>query len=687
MANETLFRGLSIRIVAFAIAILVLSLAGLSYATYDVFDRQAAAELDRKAAAVADLIANRVGRALDLGVPFDQLVGVEEFLGDVIQDQPEFASVALADAAGREVYRKDRPRRQGDVRVQSWPVTARGAAAGAVLIGVDSAALNERLVGIAFDVGVTLLVSALISLEVLLVLIAVSLTIPVGTLVTLMNRVAGGDFSRRVDDRARDQVGRLTAAFNSAIERVNREYRAALDRALSAGADAAAWGAELSRRFVFAPAAGAEPFAPQSVLFIRLPLFLFFFGSELPRSFLPILAKELHAASGPTPAWLAAVPGGDWLAQAYAAIPAEVLVALPLSAYLLGIALFSPVAGRLAAARGSRTLFSIGVVPAVAGYVLTFLADSLPELILWRTVNALGFAFVSIAALDHISAVTTPTTRAQGMAAYLAAYVSAGVCGTAIGAILADRIGFPPVFLLSAVFTLGSAVLLWILTPATPHRDAAPARKAGGGSMLRLLATPRFLGLLLCAGIPMQVIQSGFLFYYAPLLLQELGNRQAVIGRVLMIYFLLVIVFNEVLARWADGGQRHGKAVVIGLGLSGCAAAAVGLWTDTWAAAGSVAAIGVAWAFSFSAQGALLLRMGEGRLAGVPPAVAIGFYRLAERCGAMVAPVLMSLMITHMGFADTALITGVGIAICAVLFALQMAALPVTDSTVPETSR
>lgn len=79
----------------------------------------------------------------------------------------------------------------------------------------------------------------------------------------------------------------------------------------------------------------------------------------------------------------------------------------------------------------------------------------------------------------------------------------------------------------------------------------------------------------------------------------------------------------------------------------------------------AVALVGVAWASGFPAQGALVLRIGQHDLAGVAPAVAIGVYRMVERVGAMLAPLLVALLIGVLGYAGAAEAMGAGLLLCA----------------------
>jgi len=104
-----------------------------------------------------------------------------------------------------------------------------------------------------------------------------------------------------------------------------------------------------------------------------------------------------------------------------------------------------------------------------------------------------------------------------------------------------------------------------------------------------------------------------------------------------------------------------------GLAIAGAAGIFGGVLYTSTTVAISVALIGVIWAAGFPAQGALVLRLGESRLAGVAPTVTVGVFRMIERIGAMLAPPLIALLIGFFGYADTAKLIGMVLIGCAML--------------------
>jgi len=396
---------------------------------------------------------------------------------------------------------------------------------------------------------------------------------------------------------------------------------------------------------------------------LRLPLFLFFLASELPRAFLPVWSQTL-AAQAATPSGAQ----GGLLATWLQAVPAHWLTPLPVSLFLLSVALVSPFAGALCARHGARRLLALAMGCALAGHAVALAADSWVLLCLARVLAGVSFGAASVAAIDFIG--RQQGARATGMAMYLAAYVAAGIAGAGAGAVLADRAGYPAVFALGMVL----AVLAGLLVLRLPRQGAgAAATPAPWRALKLLLGHGAFTRLVVLVSLPLQVVQQGLLFFWAPLALASLGEHASFTGLAMMGYFVAVLLCNGPFARRADRDASHARWIAAGLGTAGAAALLAGLGGLTGAvgegglawpgfAAHAVAAgmvlTGLAWAMAFAPQGAVALRISRGGLDGMAPAVAVGVYRTVERVAGVLAPLLVAALVALWGYAVAAAVLG-----------------------------
>ena len=407
--------------------------------------------------------------------------------------------------------------------------------------------------------------------------------------------------------------------------------------------------------------ASAEPDAEKAMLTrLRLPLVLFFIGSELPRAFLPMWSRDLTRQVLPQ-AWEGTL-AARLLAPAFDVLPQAVRMALPISLFLLAGALMSAFAGRYSARHGPKRLFVLGLGLAACGHVLAWMSESLLSLSLARVFAGMSFGCVNVAAFAHIGhAGSAGGARGRGMALYLSAYVTAAICGAGLGSLLHERAGTSAVFAFG-LLCIGLCALTLHGLPQLHTSSTCTVLKTG--LLFRLLRQRPFIRLLILMGLPMQLVQQGLLFYWVPLALTAKGESTSVIGLMMMSYSGLVLLLNTPAAHWADRTGRHVFLVTLGLALTSVAALLSGIFYTPMTIGLGMGLIGVAWAAIFPAQSVLVLNLGELQLVGVAPSEAIGMYRMIERIGSMLSPLLVALLIDNLGYADAAKTMGALLLLC-----------------------
>ncbi len=642
-------RRVRIGLIAMLFVIVVATLAGLSLATLAMFEDALAPALARKAGTVGELMAGRLARTVALGVPIDRMVGLDAFVANRLDGHPEIHRVTLHDHDGRLLYERSfepdphaaatgRAPAHDPARdpVRRFPVTVGDREVATLAFALDPDWLAREFNQIFYDVLTIFCVSLLLTFEIIYIVLRLHIETPIRQVVALLARARAGSFRHVAVAPARDEIGRSVAALNRLIRDLHHRRAALAARVAAIGprlpAAVAHDLATLTARLGAAP----ERLVLSSPSDLRLPLFVFFFATELSRAFLPLFAAALAPDDG--------------------LVPRSVAVALPMIGYGLVAVVLTPVAGTLVDRWGARHLFLVGLVPTVAGLAGQGVAGGLWALVGWRAVEGVGFALVSIAALGYIQTVTTPDTRARGAAVYAAAFVTAGICGTLIGGVLADRIGYGPTIGIGAVLAAVSAAIVWSELPDLGGGRAAAAR-LGRGDFRRALAAPRFLAVALLVGVPAQMIASGYLYYAIPLLLNDAGLTTATIGRVMMVYFLANLVVTQGAAPLADRVGHHAGFAGGGLVVAGFAALVPIVWFELWPIVASVVVLGVAQAAGAPSRGALMIRE-CGQITGVAPGAAISLYRLIERLGAVAGPIATAALVDTLGLKAAVAATG-----------------------------
>jgi MFS family permease/HAMP domain-containing protein len=539
-----------------------------------------------------------------------------------------------------------------------FPIEANGRIATVLHVGVSGEYVRGRLSELLYEAITVIVVSLLVTLEFLMFLMSVRVSGPLERIEAILTDGARGIFGNHLAMRARDEIGDLVTALNRALRGLRQRYEdfnfdvreikdAQIDKSIVNRIQAACQRVEDRYRF-----AGGAELRPRNAMQIRVPLFLFMFAEELPRSFLPLFIARLSPSD--------------------AVISDELLFGLPITLFMLAGMLVVPIGGGLADRFGARRVFLAGVVPATIGYAGTFLAHGYYDLVGWRVLSGIGYGLIFIAAQAWVADNTDARNRAQGMTVFVGAVFAATICGPSIGGIFADRIGFEATFLISAGLAAVSGLLVYVMLDGTVKARTTHRTAFGGQEWRALFSDGRLFAVTVFAAIPGKLILAGFLFYLVPLYLSELGNRQSVIGWMIMLYGVSTLACMPFAARFADRSGRHAAVVaaggvVAGLGcLASLSEASVG--GPSGAVMIAILALGFGHALSLTSQIAIVQEVASYH-GGLGQASVIGAYRLVERAGMVLGPIVAGALAASFGYQGA--IVGIGI-IVLVSIALYM---------------
>ena len=132
---------------------------------------------------------------------------------------------------------------------------------------------------------------------------------------------------------------------------------------------------------------------------------------------------------------------------------------------------------------------------------------------------------------------------------------------------MADNVGERLTLGVSAVLALGSIFIIRLM-PA-PHAPREPRSASSGlpkfGELAALLFNGRFMTVTGLAAIPAKVLLTGVCFYLVPLYVLSLGSTQSVVGRILMLYGVVMVVIMPIAASFATTRARMEWLVGSGL--------------------------------------------------------------------------------------------------------------------------
>lgn len=384
---------------------------------------------------------------------------------------------------------------------------------------------------------------------------------------------------------------------------------------------------------------------------IRPLIFLFIMADGFSLSFFPMFVDSMYE-----PVW---------------GLSREMVMSLPMSAFMLILAISMPLAGSLSDSRGWYKPLILGLVVNAAGHLLTALSQDITQLIAFRSMTAAGFGIVFICAQRFVIDNTSARSRAMGMSGFLAAFFSGDICGTVVGAMLAERIGYGPVFYVSALFSgLALFFLLAIFRGSFRPPRAEPAGNIGiafsGYQLIQVFRDREFLSTVWLQAVPAKLALVGFLFFFVPLYLNSLEAIQSNIGRVIMCYSICIIFIGP-LVSWIFP-QEHLRKYLVGAG--GLLTAGAMLSFTFTSGFGSLLVIvillGVAQSISVPSQAAVISETAAVKEMGA--GAGMGIYRFWERAGNVAGPLLMALLIARLGYEKSVVALGFGTLACSLLY-------------------
>lgn len=632
--------------------------------------------LEDKARAVTLSVQQDIEYAMEIGIPFEEIRGLDTHMSELIEAHPEIEAmrvVAVSGASERALGRGEQAQSSGGqgsanfaleiieeitevtaallglgdgLQTVTVDVVGEGQILARVETTIDDDFLNGKMTSVFFDTLVILIAVSLVALEVVVVVSASQLTEPFRFAEKALNTRALGDLRQYQGARGANRIPRFIRALNAQ----NAKLRDAVAEALRDIGDVARQTLLRSfgeKRSLFVQ----DKRSAASIMDARIPLFVFCFAEELQKSFLPLFVAEFHTEN-------------DLFAR-------DIMMGLPISAFMFVIAVFTPFAGRLVDKFGNKTLFLAGLIPATVGYLVCFFAFSANDILIGRSMTAVGYAVITISCQSYIAAVVTAENRARGMAVFVGVLMTATMCGTAIGAILADWLGYKPVFLIASVFAVFAGILGWsMLSTELPVPETKKKSHGVSNKPIATLArNTQFVLIVLFCAIPAKVILTGFLYLFVPIYLASLDATQSEIGRIMMLYSLIIIPISPLASGFADrlgknlwmviGATIMSGVVLLGLYQNGSAASVLAV----------VAALGVVHAFLKAPLIVAAMEAAE-QSPDITRTGALSLLRTSERIGSVIGPVVVAAMLVVLDYGQVAAIIGLVVAFLGIVMAL-----------------
>lgn len=485
--------------------IVIASVVLIGSVTVSSFDNAVEPELSNRTRLIGSIVRTDIQRALDVGIPFNAIVGLDVYLKRTITTFNEVERITVQNTEGAILGMAQSDRHTGQTQrsifsdvfslpqgVFNLPILNGNRSVGLIVIETSPLFVETRLKDVFLDVVVIALVAILMALELALAISMISVEKPLRRIQSLLEQQKTGNFLYRIREGGLGGIARVSARLNDRAEDLAHRL---------AGIP------ESARSHITAKIANQKPlgFRLSDVSDIRVALFLYAAAVEVSASFLPVYARD------------AAAP--EWLSADAAAVA-------PLVLYLIVIAALSPFAGRLVRRFGARNLFLLSVPPTAAGLIAMGLSESVIAIAFWRGFIASLFALATISCQEYALRSSPDRESSRPIGAFVTVVFGGVFCGSAMGGVVAGRFGFEFAFLFGALLALGAGLLSFFTMrgeagDSDPQREQliTPPTKATGGL--------RFWLLLIGVAAPMSAATAIVVWYLTPLMLSELNAGPA----------------------------------------------------------------------------------------------------------------------------------------------------------------
>ncbi len=382
--------------------------------------------------------------------------------------------------------------------------------------------------------------------------------------------------------------------------------------------------------------------------FMRPVIFACLFATEMSMSYVPIRIGEL---------------GLDLFG-----LPPDLVSGLPISCelFMAGAAMF--IGGFWSQRSGWRPMLFAGLLLCLAGSVLSWLSGGPLPFILSRGFCGLGYGFINLAAQVFVISHSTESSRARDLAFMFAGLYAGTLCGSAMGGLIADRLGYGAVFPATAFMLLLLPLLLWKLLPQERWISTKNAERLSLRDTAAFFSDRRMSALLLFFIIPNALITVCLFQFFVPLSLSQSGTSPATIGRVFLVYCVIVMFAGPYFGALIDRAKTMVKPLFLSQLIAALSVLSLVFLDGVAGAMLCVTLLAMNTAIASNGQGAYALSLPAAERFG--RSRTMGFYNVAMRLGQVFGPLSLGLLMTAWdattGLSILATFTGV----CALFFVL-----------------
>ncbi|MBF0287218.1 MAG: MFS transporter [SAR324 cluster bacterium] len=318
--------------------------------------------------------------------------------------------------------------------------------------------------------------------------------------------------------------------------------------------------------------------------------------------------------------------------------------------------------------KGWHGPFLLGSAITGVALFLSGIASGPLEFLVYRGILGVGYGLAWLSVQGFVLSNTDTSNRARGFSTLVAGIFSGSICGGAAGGMLAERIGYVPVF-----FVAGGLMVLPILFTIiflrksfiTPEANVQQ-EKLESKSFFQFFFNRNIFSTFIFSIVPTSICLVGILYFMSPIYLNQIGVSQSNIGRAFMVFGLCMIFIAPFISRFVDRSESKKKFIVIS-GLCGGLGLSIFFFHDGFSAVVMmILMLGLASSFGSASQMVYVLNLKITHEVGLGKVVSA--QRTSDKLGQMLGPIILGVMISVTGVEQGIAIVGLVYLIFTVLF-------------------
>ncbi len=645
--------------------------------------------ISEKSRAVGNSAVTVIEKALDVGIPIDDLNGSTQFLNMKLKSARELEYLILTDAKGEILAKSDdfvesddkvkrgskesikgkfkvfsKIERSVEEEIQPFEIYAfyniplrvvsNNAIQGYLHVGLSNRAVDANIENVFIDIAIILLAAMIIGYEFLSYIFRNVVVQPMRDFNKAVRRIVISDYSQIDTPRSNDSFGQILSGLNENVISLTKWFNQLKERFSNISTKNGYYDVindsitELTLKYDYPKNEVKVNAIAPVVINLRLVMFLMMFGETILIPAIPSYAAQFYESTF--------------------FVSKQMLSAIPIILNMIFVAAAIPFVPKLSYRVGFRQSFMIGPMIMAFGYFVAFMFENLTGFFIARSISAIGFSICYVTSQNYVAAYATTESRIQSYGIITIAIGAAYICGAPIGGILIDNVGYRALFLISIIASVLCIVIAnrYIVDLSNVTLQA---RRETAKSSWELFKIPELSFAVIFSSLPTRLMHTGVVCYLYPLYLQSIGSSQSVIGRVMMIYGVISFLFAPYAPKLIEKLKCPTVVTCMASILIALPMIADIKYHGTWSVVTQLSFYTLFTIIYVSSLMSLLDDLGTKYSKAHTKTAILGFYFVFERIGMIVGPAITALILLKTDFSHALLYLGIALVVCNLIYA------------------